>query len=208
MNPKRRRARGLLLPGLAAQLLALFVCRGPVLSGAGRFLDVSDTPSRSDYAMVLGGGSDTRPFVAAALYKAGLATSVLVPRVATSPWSAAEGHPPEGEVIRKVLLARGVPQEAIVILDGECATTRDEAAALAGFLSRRPGRTVAVVTSAYHTRRARAIFRAATGEAAGRLSFVGAPADDYDTDTWWLSEDGFTAYLREYGKLAAYLFGR
>jgi uncharacterized SAM-binding protein YcdF (DUF218 family) len=208
VNPKRRRARGLFLTGLAVLLLALFVCRGQALSGAGRFLDVSNPPARSDYVMVLGGGSDVRPFVAAAVYRAGLATTVLVPRVATSPWSAAEGHPPEGEIIRKVLRARGVPQEVILTLEGECVNTQDEAAALARFLANRPGRTVSVVTSAYHTRRARAIFRAAVGEGAGRLSFVGAPTDGYDADTWWLSEDGFTAYLREYGKLFAYTFGR
>jgi uncharacterized SAM-binding protein YcdF (DUF218 family) len=188
-------------------LTSLYACRAPVLSGAGRFLDVSDAPAPADYVLVLGGGSDTRPFVAAALYKAGFTPKVLVPRVAQEPWFLDEGIPSEGEIIRKVLLIRGVRPEDVVALDGECATTQDEAAALARFLERRPARTVAVVTSAYHTRRARAIFRAAVGGRA-RLTFIGAPSDGFDAADWWRSEDGLTAYLREYGKLAAYEFGR
>jgi uncharacterized SAM-binding protein YcdF (DUF218 family) len=203
--PKKRRVwlRRAVLLTLLALAVGAYLARGFLLTHAATFLDVSEPPRRADYAQVLGGGDDTRPFVAAALVKAGLTDVVLVPRTQRSPDVADGLTPPEEEVIRRVLVARGVPEGRIVLLDGECASTRDEAAALARFLDAHPGATVNVVTNAYHTRRARATFRAALGERAGAVRFVAAPTDGFDAGSWWRHEAGVTAYADEYAKLLA-----
>lgn len=187
---------------LLALLVGLYLGHPWLLAGAARFLDVSEPPQPTDYVLVLGGGSDTRPFVAAALVNRGLARQVLVPRV--KPYAEVEqgDRPSEETITCGVLRARGVPEDAIILLDGACASTRDEAAALARFLDGQPGMTVAVVTTDYHTRRARAIFRKVLGERAAGLHFVAAPSDGYDAGNWWRFEDGFVAYSNEYVKLA------
>jgi uncharacterized SAM-binding protein YcdF (DUF218 family) len=184
--------------------VAAYLGRAFLLEQAGECLDVSEPPQASDYAMVLGGGDATRPFVAAALFKAGLAGAVLVPRTRRSAEVEDGLLPPEEVVIERVLAARGVPGGAVVFLDGECASTRDEADALARFLDTRPDCSVAVVTSPYHTRRARGTFRRALGGRAARVRFVAAPGEGFGARDWWRSEEGFKAYAREFVKLAYY----
>jgi uncharacterized SAM-binding protein YcdF (DUF218 family) len=201
-RPWARRLIKLLL--VVAVPVGLYLCRGWLLPPVGRYLDVSEPPVAVDYVMVLGGGDDTRPFVAAALVKSGLAKKVLVPSIQRSAENeAGVGGPPE-EIIRGVLLARGVPADAIVLLPGESSSTLDESRALAQFLDSQPDCSVALVTNPPHTRRARSIFRKALGERAGRLHMVAAPSDGYDDGNWWQTEEGFGRYIDEYVKLVFY----
>ena len=200
----RRRRRWKRWVVLLAVLAALWLWRAPLLTAMGRYLDVSEPPAAADFVMVLGGDHDYRPVVAAALYKAGLAHQVLVPAVHRGPDILADLSPPEEEVIRRVLTARGVPERDILILDGQADSTEDEATALARFLDDHPGVSVTVVTTDYHTRRARWIFERRCGPRASALRFVSAPAHGFDASDWWRSEAGFTTYLNEYAKLAVY----
>jgi uncharacterized SAM-binding protein YcdF (DUF218 family) len=188
---------------LACLFVILVVARRPLLRCAGEYLDVSSAPQRVDYVMVLGGDSETRPFVAAALVKAGLAQTVLVPRVKPNP-EEQRSAPTEESIIQAVLRARGVSEEAICLLARPVTSTKDEALALADFLDDHPDCSVAVVTSHYHTRRARWIFNKKVGDRAKQLLFVGAPADGHDASNWWQSEAGFQAYMNELVKLVYY----
>jgi uncharacterized SAM-binding protein YcdF (DUF218 family) len=191
-----------------AGLTALWLCRAQVLPPLARFLDVSELPARVDYVLVLGGGADARPFVAAALVHAERAGQVLVPTVKLVPEAELGLTPAEHDLIRRVLLARGISSESIVQLPGEANSTRDEVLALGRFLEDRPEVTVAVVTTTWHTRRARMIFHRVLGEQAARVHFVGAPPDRYDESNWWQSEAGFAAYVTEYAKLLHDWVGR
>jgi uncharacterized SAM-binding protein YcdF (DUF218 family) len=64
---------------------------------------------------------------------------------------------------------------------------------------------VAVVTTGYHTRRARRTFRQVLGADAARVRFVAAPTDGFDETNWWRSEQGVRCYLTEYVKLGLHL---
>jgi uncharacterized SAM-binding protein YcdF (DUF218 family) len=193
---------------LLAVWAGLYFARAALLPPVARFLDVSEPPFSVHDVMVLGGGSDTRPFIAAALVKAGKARQVLVPTVKPS-LNAEQGiGPPEHEIICRVLRARGVPAAAIVQLPGAVASTANEARALAEFLDANPEHTVAVVTNTFHTRRARWIFQRTLGQRAGQVHFVAAPTDGFDENTWWQSEDGFHCYAQEYVKLGFHWLGR
>jgi uncharacterized SAM-binding protein YcdF (DUF218 family) len=144
--------------------------------------------------------------VAAALIKAGWAKQALLPTVRLSPEAEQGVVLSEQETTTRVLKARGVPADAIRPLPGECASTADEAAALARFLDAEPAARVMIVTHTYHTRRARSIFRAALGERAERVHFLAAPTDGFSADDWWQSEEGFGCYANEYVKLLTFKF--
>jgi len=185
-------------------LVGAYLLRGVWCPSAARWLDVSERPRKVDVVLVLGGGADSRPFAAAALWKKGYARRVLLPAVKMSP-EAAEGlMPSETEICRKVLVIRGVAPEAIEVLEGTVDSTFDEAASLSRYLDAHPNTTVAIVTTDWHTRRARTVFRKVLGERAGQIYFVGIPPDRYGADDWWKTEEGFTAYTSELLKSVYY----
>jgi uncharacterized SAM-binding protein YcdF (DUF218 family) len=175
------------------------------LVAMGRWLDVGVRPPHADYVMILTGDERTRPFVAAALMKAGLVQHALITEVADLPETIKLRLPPAHGVTRQVLLHRGIASKDITILPAHAATTHDEAVALATFLRDRPAARVIVVTSDYHTRRSRWIFARTLGEKAERLTFVSAPADDFAPESWWRVEAGFVTIANEYLKFAFYV---
>ena len=200
----RWRRRLLCLGVLGALVVVVYGLHPLLLPAAARWLDVSEPPPAVDDVMVLGGDARVRPFVAAALYNKGLAQHVLIPTVKPSP-EAAEGLvKTEPEVMAEILRKRGVPADAIEQLPGEVDSTADEAAALARYLADKPQRRVTVVTTCYHTRRVRLIFRKVLGAAADQLHFVGGPTEGFDTSNWWRSETGACTYMNEFVKLPYY----
>ena len=91
------------------------------------------------------------------------------------------------------LVAAGVSRQRIVELPEKVSNTRDEAAAARGECQRRGVRSLLIVTSPYHTRRALATFRRAfdgSGIAVGVLPSGASPARPA---RWWLA-----AYDRAY----------
>lgn len=155
--------------------------------------------------MVLVGDERTRPFVAAELVKEGWARSVIIAASAASPQSVDGVLPLSSEIVRKILISRGVPPERIVFLPVDAATTHDEAWALTDFLEDRPNARVLVVTSDYHSRRSRWIFLRTLAGRTDDVAFVSAPTDYFDFDSWWRDQWGTRAVASEYLKLAFYL---
>src|SRR5262245_21509551 len=70
---------------LAACAAIVWLKREAVLQGAADLWVVSDPITRADAAVVLGGGADLRPFVAADLYAKGLVHKILVSQVPAAP---------------------------------------------------------------------------------------------------------------------------
>lgn len=200
----RRRRWTIVLVLCAGMVGGLYAGRDSLLPAMGRWLDVGELPPQSDYVMVLGGDEETRPFVAAALVKAGFARKALVSKIVRTPGDEEGLSPPLEEVIRGVLIYRGVPPDGIIVIDHLSATTFDETQALAEFLESVPGCRVTVVTSHFHTRRTRWVMSRVLGETAARVSLVSAPSDDFALDRWWQNERGFELVTNEYLKLAFY----
>lgn len=201
---KRLRWRFWLLGVVATGLIVWFLA-GSLLAFAGRWLDVGETPHKADYALVLGGDENVRPFVAAALWRTGFVRRVLASRVADSPAVEDGLAVPTHEVIRRVLRVRGVPETSIIVFDTPCSTTRDEAVVLARYLEREPSATVLVATNDFHTRRARWVVRNALGDRASQASMISAPTETFALEEWWRSQAGFRFVVNEYLKLTAYV---
>lgn len=170
-----------------------------------RWLNVGEIPLPADYVLPLSGDPDTRPFVAAALYKTGFASRVLVSRVAEGPAPSAGPWPAPHEITQRVLVSRGVPPERIELLSLPHSNTFEEAIAVGQFLSAHPGATITIVTNHFHTRRARWAFRKVLAAQSDDLHFVAAPYDGFDESNWWRVDEGFATYLTEYVKLSYYV---
>jgi uncharacterized SAM-binding protein YcdF (DUF218 family) len=191
----QRRALGW---GLCAAVLAL---AGWAFLGAGAFLVVSDPLRPARAVVVLAGQLPFRAMEAAALQRQGLAPEVWLTRNAPSDQELALSGlgielPGEHTYSRQVLQKLGVAASAIRVLEPLTVNTADEVRAVARELDAVGGTRVIVVTSKYHTRRVRMLWRRLVG---GRLEAVvrHARQDPFEPGRWWRSTPDALAVTRE-----------
>jgi len=182
--------------GALAALLVLMT--GCTLLFADRWRYDADQPRRSDAIIVLAGAADRAKY-AADLYRRGYAPIVYVVRPTD------RSSPPEEEANRAILLNSGVPEEAIRIFSVAAVNTLAEARVSSAALPAGV-KTVLVVTSPDHVRRARMIF---TDVLAGRgvgAAVVAVP-DEPNRGPWWSDKASARQSVRELIKAVLYTLG-
>jgi uncharacterized SAM-binding protein YcdF (DUF218 family) len=195
----RRLFLALLVALLGAGGLALF--HRPLLTGYARLFRVDD-PSPSDAIILLLGGSTHRPDKAAELYRQGLAPRILLGREPENPFFPDD----RSARIKTYLQGLGVPGDAIEILPGVVTSTRDEALRVREYLARHPARRLTVVTTAFHTRRARWIFRRVLADLNVDVRAAAATDPDFNESNWYRTEEGLILYINETIKSIYYYF--
>ena len=185
--------------------ITLIVFHAPILVQLALWMDVGITPRVADYVMVLPGGPERRPFVAAAMIKQGLVKNVLTAATETDPSNEEGVYPSTDQVLSRTLILRGVREDQIRVLPGRSNSTWTDAMALATFLRENPAATIAVVTDDFHTRRTSWTFRRVLGNDAKRIFFVSARVDRVSPHSWWTTEEGLGIYVGEYCKLLGYV---
>jgi uncharacterized SAM-binding protein YcdF (DUF218 family) len=100
------------------------------------------------------------------------------------------------ELLEHDLIERGVPKDKILRFPHDAESTLEEARDLARLCSERHFRSVIVVTSNYHARRARYIFGKVFPPAIG-VSVAGAHDGDFDPDHWWENRKSQGLFLHE-----------
>jgi len=183
---------------LAALCAVAWIEREALLRNAADLWIVSDPITPADAVVVLGGGIDVRPFVAADLYAKGLAKKVLLSEVEDGRSvniGAVTGH---AEGNRKVLLILGVPESAIETFGNVNKNTREEAVSLKDWADRNVVSVLIIPTESFSARRVRWIFRR---EFAGTGIRIQVPSSDpprlYTRAEWWKTEDGMLAFQNE-----------
>ena len=175
---------------------------------AARALVVSAPLVSADAIVVLSGSSAyvERTQKAAQLYRDGRASLVLLTDDhQRGGWSSAEQRNPFFvERATDELIKAGVPQDRIRIVPGVAETTRDEALILKEYVVNGGFRSVLVVTSSYHSRRA---LRTVQQAFANTGTTVGLePATTSVPLLWWLRPQGWRTVGVEFVKLVYYWF--
>jgi uncharacterized SAM-binding protein YcdF (DUF218 family) len=177
----------------------LYAVRHPLLRTAGRVWVVSDPIEQADAIVVLGDDNfaGDRAAHAAELFRRGVAGTVVASGRLLRPYAGM------AEIVRRDLVAHGVPEAAIVTFDHSAGNTRDEAVALRTLLVSRGWKRVLIVTSNYHARRAGFIFRRVLGaDITVRVSAAGD--SEFQPVGWWRTRTGQKLFLNEVlGYLAA-----
>ena len=208
-GPFRRRTVLVGLALTAGLVIALWVSRAAILQTAAELLVVEDTLTPSEFAVLLAGEIQERPRRAAELYTQGLAQVVLVCHVPMTEAQRAGRIPSHTEILVTTLELYGVPRSAIVVLGEErgVTSTYDEALTVKRYLDDRGAvGPLALVTSAFHTRRARWIFGRVFGASPQTMQMTPAPYESFDATNWWRHEDGLITVNNEYIKLGYYFF--
>ena len=178
--------------------------------GAARSLVVRAEVGRADALVVLSGSAAYRERVAEAarLYAEGRAPLVLLSDDGVlGGWSEAEQRNPRFVELAATELQRGgVPAESIRVLDGLPTNTHDEAEAVRAYAAERGLRSLLVVTSTYHSRRALWTWRRVFRESGMEVGLE--PAEGARTPgawSWWLSIAGWRQVAGEYVKMVYYV---
>ena len=186
--------RLLLVAGLLA-VLAIAAYR-PLLTGMAAFLVVQDPLERSDVIVVLSGGrGDERVRQAADLYHQALAPIVLL----------SGGVEMVGisipELQRRQALARGIPPSALRV-EPASTSTADQARFLRPMLEQMRARRATVVTSSFHTRRTRYLFRRIFNGSPVEIRVYPVQRDVFQLSEWWKRDWETEQVVLEYVKLA------
>jgi uncharacterized SAM-binding protein YcdF (DUF218 family) len=191
---------------LAAAGLPLYFYRFRLLSGLAGLLIVNDPLQPADIIFVLNGDVNNRPFFAAELFQKGLAPRIVIPQEEDGPAASIGLYPNGTDVSVQVMQKLGVPAEAITVIPvaGGVTSTRDEAVVLRRYMAENSLNRVIVVTSAFHTRRARWIVAKELAGSWAALQMAAAPEWQFDETNWWQEERGLISLANEYIKLGYY----
>ena len=175
----------------------LYFARGPILRFAGETWVVEDPLNRADAIIVLSDDNfyADRATHAADLYRHGMAPVVVASGRRLRPYAGI------AELMEHDLIERGVPKDKIVRISHNAENTREEAQVLAQQALERKWRSVIVVTSNYHTRRARYIFLHVF-PAQTQVRVSGAQDGDFDPQHWWQARTSLKEFTRELAGMA------
>jgi uncharacterized SAM-binding protein YcdF (DUF218 family) len=188
--------RLLFLIAFLAVLFVLYLARNPLLRLAGNFWVVDDPPAHADAIVVLSDDNyfGERAARAAELFKAGWAPRVVASGRNLRPYASI------AELMEHDLKDRGVPESAVVRFPNRAENTREEAAAVSEFVASHGWKHILVVTSNYHTRRARYVYERLL-PAGTALQVSAAHDSEFDPSGWWRTRLGVKLFCYETGGL-------
>ena len=172
--------------------LVVYLARRPLLRFAGESWVIEDPLERADAIIVLSDDNfyADRATRAAELYRHGMAPIVVASGRKLRPYAGI------AELMEHDLAERGVAKDKILRIAHDAENTREEAQALAQQAVERKWRSVIVVTSNYHTRRARYIFTHVFPPGIG-VRVTGARDGDFDPEHWWQRRVSIKELTRE-----------
>ena len=198
-RPRRRRWAFRL--GIPLLLIALLYLTSPFwLRGYANLFRVNN-PAPGDALVLLLGGIDHRPDGAARLYHQQIAPRILLCDSDVIPGT----RQVLSESTKARLVAAGVPAEAVTILPGVVTSTQDEALRVKVYVAEHPIRRLTVVTTSFHTARARWIFQRTLGVTGVEVRAAAIDDPRFNESNWYRKEEGLIAYFNETVKVFYYL---
>lgn len=194
-------------------IIAVVVAFAVVIIGLGAYLGPDDIagcaekpgdapPCQPADAIVAVSGGDTaaRTHEAIKLYQNGWATKLIFSGAAQD-----KSGPSNAEVMRRDARAAGVPDEDI-ITEEQGETTKQNAVKTNGILEANGIKSVILVTSAYHQRRAGLEFKKRMDSDVAVRSHPVA-RDDQWSPFWWMTPIGWFLAVGEFVKIIAFYVG-
>ena len=180
----------------------------PLLRYSTTAIISSSEPKQADAMVLLAGGEPGRAWGAADIYKQKLAPYVVLTR-----------EPISSEIVelrkrgvdlstgldmnKYILSGLGVPEKAIVVVEPPVQDTFDELTRVRELAEQKHWKSLMILTSNYHTRRAGMAARYIFGKTMD-ITVVASPHGGLDRDNWWNKRGDVRTFLIEFEKLVAY----
>jgi uncharacterized SAM-binding protein YcdF (DUF218 family) len=195
-------------------LLAFFIFLSIfILPGLGQWLVVTDELQESDMIVVLMGSMYDRILEAVDLYEEGYSDRIVLVKsykVAKDIIIDRGIKVYENALLNKmVAIDLGVPEEGIIVLIGNSRSTQDEAMTIREYIrNNKEIESIILVTSKYHSGRAKKIFRKAMSVLDREIDIYSSPSkyDSFNVNQWWRNREDFEFVVLEYLKLANFYF--
>ena len=191
----------IIIVGVVVAMFAILVTAMSMYLGVDDLAQCSQTPTGSAacspadaIVAVSGGDTAARTNEAIKLYQNGWAKYIIFSGAA-----ADKSGPSNAAVMKRQAVSAGVPTEAI-LLETRSETTEQNAANTAQLLNKHAIKTVILVTSAYHQRRAAIEFQKSAPSITVRSHPV-AEDRQWHGGGWWLTPTGWSLALQEIVKI-------
>ena len=202
---KQQSSWGQRLTGFLVFAGALVLTHQAWLPVVGTCLLVPDQVHKADAILVLRGEEYFRMGKGAELYKEGLAPVIMlsiVPR-ASQPYDMIRllthyENVDEAELTLRILEYFGVKREAVILTGKETTSTYQEAAAARQVMQQKGFKSMLLVTSTYHMRRAQFLFQRVFAGTGIEIYPVTGKHVLYDPARWWTHERDVRRVAEEY----------
>jgi uncharacterized SAM-binding protein YcdF (DUF218 family) len=162
----------------------------PILTAVGKYLVLSHPPQKSDLIVCLAGENVESGLAAADALNQGLASSIFVAR--EEPPDGYEilrqrgiPYPENTDLIGMILKGLGVSDSAIIKGERPVRSTREEAEQVRELIKRKNYRSILLITSPTHSRRAYLTFREVIEEKECRLLVMPSKYSNFKPEGWW-----------------------
>jgi uncharacterized SAM-binding protein YcdF (DUF218 family) len=182
---------------------------GPLLTCLGEYLVLKQTPPKSDLIVCLAGGNVERGIGAAEAFHKGFSPRILLTREdPPDGYRLLEErglHYPESVDLLAVLLKDlGVPESAIIVNRQPVTTTFEEAQLVRRVVGKKKYRSLILITSPTHTRRAWLTFKKVFEGTPVRIFVLSTPYSGFNPKDWWKHRKYLREVVIEYQKLIFY----
>ena len=186
---------------------ALVLARGFWLPAAASFLTVRDHLAQADCVVPLRGDDYFRFVKAVELVKAGYSQRIVVSTVPEQLYLVyydtvhlvyGLDHQPQNQFLLNYFEHLGKNAEGIELTPRAATSTFEEAQATREWMLEKGYRSMILVTTPYHMRRARMIFRWVFHGTGITLYHAGSPSPFYDPPHWWRKERDVKYVVDEY----------
>ncbi|MFZ5648660.1 MAG: YdcF family protein [Bacillota bacterium] len=179
-------------------LASILVTSSYWLSALGHCLVVDETPQKSDAIVILGGETVPRVAKGAELFREGYSNQIIMAGGGrlTSRYAEADLMLFEAEDL-------GVPRTS-VILERNSESTYENAVFVKRIVQEKGIKSILLVTSNYHTRRARHIFSKVFEGTGVKITTVSAEDPKFSPSSWWKTHEGQQKALVELASMVIY----
>ena len=177
----------------------------------GHFLVFEQKPQKADVIVVLNGRDTERCLAAVDLYNKGYANLIILAHGPKQPgcdefWKRVGKNFNSKIFFQRAIEAMGIPENAFKLIGDGVTSTYDEAKATRKFLRENRYKSILLVTSKWHSKRAYLTFKSAfSDDHETKIITYPSEYDNFDPDRWWKKEVDAEVVFGEYVRLIYYI---
>ena len=195
---------------LSIVIISLLLVYPSLLKKLGYFLILEQTPQKADVIVVLNGRDTERSLAAVDLYNQGYSNLIIMARGSKQPgsdefWKRVGDNYDRKVFFQRAIEAMGVPESSFKLIGNGISSTYDEAVATREFLKKNGYKSILLVTSRWHSKRAYLTFKSAFNNDNIKIRVYPSKYDTYNPDKWWENKNDTELFLYEYLRLIYYI---